>query len=183
LPVIKQQPGFTGATLVGNRTTGESLGVSYFETEKAMIDARDPVRLEAMKVMDATGTRIVEEDTCEVAVSERMKPAKTGAFVRVTTVEADPAHLAEGIAYLQEKIMPSLRTQPGVRGAFSFVNRESGKSFTGSWWDSQADLDNSESAIRDLRAEAIKKLGGEGTRTEAFEVYYTEILTPAVAGR
>jgi hypothetical protein len=40
-------------------------------------------------------------------------------------------------------------------------------------------LDNSESAIRDLREETIKKIGGKGARTEAFDVYYTEILAPA----
>lgn len=183
LPALKQQPGFAGATLAGNRTTGEGLGVSYFESEKTMIDARDRVRPEAMKVMDAVGSTIVEEDTCEVAVSERFKPAKSGAFVRVTTVQADPAHIAEGIKYFQEKVVPSLRTQPGVRGAFSFVNRESGKTFAGSWWDSQADLDNSESAIRDLREDTIKKIGGKASKVEAFEVYYTEILAPAFAGR
>lgn len=107
LPALKQQPGFAGATLAGNRTTGEGLGVSYFESEKTMIDARDRVRPEAMKVMDAVGSTIVEEDTCEVAVSERFKPAKSGAFVRVTTVQADPAHIAEGIKYFQEKVVPS----------------------------------------------------------------------------
>jgi hypothetical protein len=51
------------------------------------------------------------KDTCEVAVSERMKPAKTGDFVRVTSIESDPAHIAEGITYFQEKVVPSLRTQ------------------------------------------------------------------------
>jgi predicted Zn-dependent protease len=80
-------------------------------------------------------------------------------------------------------VVPALRNQHGVRGAFQLVNRQSGKVFAGSWWDTQADLDKSESAIRDLREQAIQKIGGKNVKTEAFEVYFTEILTPVTAGR
>jgi monoamine oxidase len=79
-------------------------------------------------------------------------------------------------------VVPALRSQHGVRGAFQFVNPQSGMVFSGSLWDTQADLDKSEGANHEMREQMIQKLGGKNARTEAFEVYYTEILTPATEG-
>src|SRR5712692_4914586 len=96
-PLVKKQPGFRGASLTSNRKTGDSLSVSYWESEKAMKDARAQVRPTGDKISQATGRRIVDEDECEVAVQERFKPPKAGVWVRVTTIEGDPAKAAAGI--------------------------------------------------------------------------------------
>jgi heme-degrading monooxygenase HmoA len=183
LPTIKTQSGFAGATLIGNRKTGESLSVSYFETEQAMKDARANVRPVALNVLAKTGASIVEDTECEVAVMERFQPPKAGVWARLTTVKSDPARVHEGVANFKSKVVPALAKQPGVRTAFCFVNRQDGKTFAGSLWNTEKDLQASEAAISDLRRETIKQIGGEGAKTEVFEIYYTEIMAPAAAGR
>lgn len=55
LPLLKKQPGFRGATLTGNRKTGDALSVSYWESETTMKAARGQVRPEALRVLDMTG--------------------------------------------------------------------------------------------------------------------------------
>jgi heme-degrading monooxygenase HmoA len=182
-PLLKKQDGFRGVTLVGNRTTGDGLSVSYWESEQAMKNARTQVRPQAETIMSQTGSRIVEDDECEVVVLERIQPPKAGVFVRVTTVEADPAKTAEGIAYFKEKVVPVIREQAGARTALLLVNRKSGRTFSASGWDTEKDLKASEAAVTALRDEAIKKVGGKGGKTEEFEVYFTEILTPVGAAR
>jgi heme-degrading monooxygenase HmoA len=182
-PLLKKQDGFRGVTLVGNRTTGDGLSVSYWESEQAMKNARTQVRPQAETIMSQTGSRIVEDDECEVVVLERIQPPKAGVFVRVTTVEADPAKTAEGIAYFKEKVVPVIREQAGARTALLLVNRKSGRTFSASGWDTEKDLKASEAAVTALRDEAIKKVGGKGGKTEAFEVYFTEILMPVGAAR
>jgi heme-degrading monooxygenase HmoA len=182
-PLLKKQDGFRGATLVGNRKTGDGLSVSYWESEQAMKDARTHVRPQAEPIMAKTGSTIVEDHECEVMVQERIQPPKAGVFVRVTTLEADPAKTAEGIAYFKEKVVPVIREQAGARTALLLVNRTSGKTFSASGWDTEKDLKASEAAITGLRAEAIKKVGAKGGKTEEFEVYFTEILTPVGAAR
>lgn len=179
LPLIKKQDGFRGVTLVGNRKTGDGLSVSYWDSERAMQNARPQVRPQAEATLNSTGGKIVDDDECEVAVLERIQPAKTGAFVRVTTVEADPAKAADGIAHYKEKLLPVIRAQAGARTAALFVNRKSGRAFGVSGWDTDKDLEKSEAAVTALRDEAIKKSGGESGKVEAFEVYFTEILMPA----
>jgi heme-degrading monooxygenase HmoA len=182
-PLLKKQDGFRGATLVGNRQTGDGLAVSYWESEQAMKNARPNVRPQAETILGQTGGKIVDDDEYEVAVLERIQPAKAGVFVRVTTVDADPAKHAEGIANFKEKIVPVIRKQAGARTALLFVNRKTGRTFSGTAWDTRQDLDKSEAAVSGLRDEAIKKVGGKSGKTEAFEVYFTEILMPVAATR
>jgi heme-degrading monooxygenase HmoA len=182
LPALKEQPGFVGATLTGNRQSDVVLSVSYWETEKAMKDGKARVRPNAMKSMAELGTSIVEEDECEVAVMERFQPPKAGAWGRLTSVQADPAHVEQGVTNFKTKIVPVLQRQHGARAAFSFVNRQTGKTFAGSLWETEQDLRASEAAIADLRTDAIKQIGGREAKTEVVEIYYTEILAPAVTG-
>lgn len=183
LPLLKKQPGFTGTTILGNRKTGDGLSVSYWESESAMKQARSQVRPEAVKMTSQTGGSIVEEDECEVVVMERIKPAKAGVWARVTTVHGDPAHASEAISNFKEKIVPAIQKQSGARTAYFFVNRQTGKTFGGSVWDSEQDLQKSEASIGSLRAETIQKFGGKDAVTEAFEIYATEILTPVLSVR
>ncbi|MDP9274740.1 MAG: hypothetical protein M3O99_03990, partial [Chloroflexota bacterium] len=128
-------------------------------------------------------SKIVDEDECEVAVQERIQPPKAGVFVRVTTVEADPAKAADGIAFYEEMVVPMIRKQPGARTALLFVNRKTGRGFGASAWDTEQDLQKSEPAIASLREETIKKFGGKSGKVETFEVYFTEILAPVAATR
>ena len=183
IPLLKKQDGFRGAALVGNRKTGDGFSVTYWESEEAMRNARPKVRPQAETVLSSTGSKIVDEDECEVVVQERIQPPKAGVFVRVTTVEADPAKVAEGIAFYKEKIVPVIRKQPGARSALLFVNRKTGRTYSSTAWDTEQDMQKSEAAVAGLRDEAIKKIGGKGGKVEAFEVYFTEILMPVAATR
>jgi heme-degrading monooxygenase HmoA len=112
LPLLKKQDGFRGATLVGNRKTGDGLSVTYWASEVAMKNVRPKVRPQAETIMSNAGSKIVDEDECEVAVQERIQPPKAGVFVRVTTVETDPAKADEGIAFYEEMILPVIASSP-----------------------------------------------------------------------
>jgi heme-degrading monooxygenase HmoA len=183
LPLMKKQKGFTGVTLLGNRKTGDALSVSYWETEATMKDARGQTRPEALKVLGKTGGSIVEENECEVALLERFKPPMAGVWARVTTVHGDPAHSSEAVSNFKENIVPAIAKQSGARTAYFFVNRQSGLTYAGSIWDTEHDLQQSEASIGSLRAEAIQKFAGRDARTEAFEIFYTEILAPVASVR
>jgi len=183
LPILKKQKGFLGVTLTGSRRSGHGLSVIYWESETAMKEGREHVRTVATKVLAETGGRIVEDDDCEVALLERFQPAKAGVWLRVTTVQGDPAQADKAIANFRETIVPSIKKQPGARTALFFVNRQTGKTFAGSVWETEQDLQKSEAPIGELRSAAVKTFGGHDPRTEAFEIYFTEILAPAASKR
>jgi len=179
LAMLKKQKGFGGATLVGNRKSGDGLSVSYWESEATMREAGGHVRPEALKVLSKTGGSIIEDDECEVASLERFKEPKSGVWARVTTVQGDPANVSKAISNFKDTIVPSIQKQSGARTAMFFVNRQTGKALAGSVWDTEQDLRKSEAAIGGLRAEAIEKFGSRNARTDVFEIYVTEILVPA----
>jgi heme-degrading monooxygenase HmoA len=182
LPLLKKQPGFTGASLTGNRKTGDGLSVSYWESEATMNAARPQVRPEAQRVLGMTGGSIVEDDACEVAVLQRFKPAKAGVWARITTVHGDPTRASDAVSNFMQNIVPVIEKQPGARTALFFINRQTGRTFGGSVWDTEMDLQKSEASISGLRAETIQKLGGKDAKTEVFEIYATEILAPVALG-
>jgi heme-degrading monooxygenase HmoA len=179
LPQIKKAKGFAGVTVVGDKKKGETISITYWETEQAMKEAKGSIRPEALKSLDKTGSKIVEEDECEVAVLERFQPAKTGVFARLTTVEGNPSHVSAGVANYKENILPVIKKQNGVRTAYLFVNKAAGKSFGGSVYDTEADLQKSEANLAGLRAEAAKKVEAKTPRVELFEVLFTEVPTHA----
>lgn len=181
-PVIKRQPGFRGVSTMTNAKTGEVLSVTYWESEKALRDAVANARPAAEKTQQATGRRIVEEDECEVAVEERFQAPKAGTYVRVTTVDGDPAKADAGIATYKSKVIPIVR-QAGARAAILLINRKTGRSFSGTIWDTEEDLRRSEAAVSGVRQEAAQAVGGRNPKVEALEVSFTEILTPATANR
>jgi hypothetical protein len=168
-------------TLIGNRKTGDGLSVAYWDSEEAMKNARARVRPQAETITSQTGSKIVDDHEFEIAVLERIQPPKAGAFVRVTTVEADPAKVADGVANFKEKVVPAIRAQTGARTALLLINRKTGRTMSASGWNSEQDLRKSEPAVTALRDEAIKKVGGKSGNVEVFEVLFTEILTPVGA--
>ncbi len=179
LPILKKQKGFMGASLTGNRKTGNGMTVTYWETETAMKEARGQVRPEALKMLAKNGGSIVEDDECEVLLLERFQSPKSGVWSRITTVQGDPAQIDKSIANFRTKIVPTIQKQSGARTALFFVNRQTGKTIAGSVWDTEQDLQKSEAAIATLRTEAVKNFGGRDPKTEVFEIYFTEILSPA----
>jgi heme-degrading monooxygenase HmoA len=183
LPLIKKQKGFAGVSLMGNRKTGDALSVTYWETEQAMKDARPQIRPTAEKVLGQVGGRIIEEDECEVAVQARFEPPKSGVWARVTTIEGDPAKTNQGISDYKARVVPVIQKQPGGRAAVLLVNRKAGKSFSGTLWSTEKDLQNSEAVVSSLRREVAEKAGAKNPKVEVFEVFHTEILAPALTRR
>jgi hypothetical protein len=146
-----------------------------------MKDARPQVMPEADKAMAGFGGRIVEEDECEVAVQERFQPPKNGTWARVTTVEGDPAKIDQGISSFKTRIVPTIQKQRGGRAAILLVNRKAGKSFGGTVWDTEKDLQDSEAAVSGIRQEVAQQVGARNPKVEAFEIYYTEIPAAVVS--
>src|SRR5207237_10109028 len=183
LPTLKKQRGFGGATPIGNRKSGTSVRVSYGESEAAMKDALGQVRPEAIMALAQTGGSIIADDECDVAFLERLQPPKAGGWARLTTVQGDPAQLSQAVSNFKDKIVPSVRRQAGARTAYFFANRQTGKTFAGSVWDTLQDLQKSESAITELRAEAGERFGGREASTEEMEVDCLGLLAAGGLGR
>jgi heme-degrading monooxygenase HmoA len=181
---VKAAPGYQGAVLLVNRQTGDGIGVTYWESAKALgaseqagIDARTSA------LQNVAGTRIINVERAEIMIMERTAPPKAGLFVRFSSGAGDPEKLDAGIGVARNKALPVLKTLKGFRAMIASVARTTGRSFVSTVWDTESDLEASESKIAGIRAEFAKAAGisAESLKVELFEAAVVELSPSLIA--
>jgi heme-degrading monooxygenase HmoA len=90
---------------------------------------------------------------------------------RVTSSQATPEQLEQGIAKFREQIQPELAKLEGYRGAYLLVDRASGKVVNISLWESEATMLSSALPAAGLRSQLAPAFGAVGEPSiENFEV-------------
>jgi quinol monooxygenase YgiN len=79
---------------------------------------------------------------------------------RITTVTG-ASNIDGGLAVLRDQVLPQMRQQTGFRGLSASGDRAAGVVTVLSVWDSEADLEASESAADKARGDAVRIMGGE----------------------
>ena len=90
-------------------------------------------------------------------------PNKRGwtVYARSTTIQAQPASIDEGIAYVRDEVMPALRAMDGCIGLSLLVDRESGRCIATSAWETDEATRASTEQAAPLRARAGEVFGGD----------------------
>ena len=73
-------------------------------------------------------------------------------FVRATTINADPARLDEGIAFVKDNVVPAVNTLPGSLGLSMFVDRDSGTTTVTTAWETEKSRADADAVLTPLRA-------------------------------
>jgi len=100
--------------------------------------------------------------------------------VRITIVTG-ATNFDAGLDFLKTDAIPTLRQQKGYRGMSASGDRASGTLNILTQWDTEADMDASESGIEKVRRDAVDKTGGTMT-VERYEQLASEIKTPPTPG-
>jgi hypothetical protein len=103
-------------------------------------------------------------------------------FVRATTINADPARLEEGIAFVRDSVVPAVATLPGSLGLSMFVDRDTGTTTVSTAWETEAARADADAVLTPLRAKGTRILGGGTPVTELFELAVIDRLRPAEVG-
>jgi heme-degrading monooxygenase HmoA len=183
LPGVRKTPGNVGAALLVNRQSGAGIGVTYWESAKALAASEQMgTQTRAQSAKDVPGMSVLNVERAEVMIMDRAAPPMTGSMVRVVTVNAEPLKLDAAIVQIRNHVLPILKAQKGYRAAIVGVDRQTGRLTAATVWDSKADLDASESKIAGPRAEAAKAAGA-GPSDVQVEIFETAVadLSGAVA--
>jgi heme-degrading monooxygenase HmoA len=183
LKTVRATPGNQGAVLLINRQTGAGLGVTYWESAKALAASEqmgNQTRMESAKAVP--GSQIVNVERGELMIMDRAAAPKAGSMVRAVTVNGDPEKLDAAIVQIRNNVLPILKAQKGYRATIVSVDRQTGRLAASTVWDTKADLDASESKIAGPRAEAAK-IAGAGPSDVQVEIFETALadLSGAVA--
>jgi heme-degrading monooxygenase HmoA len=95
-------------------------------------------------------------------------------FTRMTTLQADPSKLEEGIRFFREQSVATARQQRGFQGARLLVNRQSGKVMAVTLWESEEAARAAESAMNQSRTQGAQLVGATNPTTEVMEMVVNE---------
>ena len=95
-------------------------------------------------------------------------------FVRITTMQG-ATRIDEGIQHLRDVVAPQLQEQRGCQGLTASGDRAAGIVSVLTLWDTQEDLDASESAVEKLRTDSVAAFGGSDPTVERYEQTLAEV--------
>jgi heme-degrading monooxygenase HmoA len=175
---LRAAPGNQGAVLLVNRETGAALGITYWESAKALAASEQTgIQARTQTLKSVPGTQIINVERAELMIMDRTEAPKAGTFVRSVTVNGDPDKVDAGIVQIRNNVLPVLKAQKGYRATIASVDRQTGRLAASTVWETKADLDASESKLAGPRAEAAKAAGAgpHDVQVEIFETAFVEI--------
>src|SRR5712691_10961869 len=116
LPQARQQPGFKGAMMLVDHTTGKGTSITLWQTQAdAQTSGTGSAYLQAQIAKAASllaAAPIVE--TYEVSIQE-VQQVGPGGYARVLTATTHPGKMDEGVQIVRDAILPVTRRQPGFK--------------------------------------------------------------------
>src|ERR1700674_4755004 len=180
---LRAAPGNQGAILLVNHQTGAAIGLTYWESAKALATSeRVGIQSRTQSTAAVTGSHIVNVERAEVMIMDRTGAPKAGTFVRQVTANGDSDKLDAAIVHLRNNVLPVLKAQQGYRATIASVDRQSGRLTVATVWETKADQDASESKLAGPRAETAKIAGAgpDDVQVEIFESAFVELSAAAI---
>jgi heme-degrading monooxygenase HmoA len=178
---LRSAPGNQGASLLVNRQTGEALGITYWESARALANSEKLGTTSRTQVTkNVAGSRIVNVERAELMIMDRVAAPKQGSFVRVVEANGEPEKLDAAIVHIRNHVLPLLKAQKGYRATIAAVDRQSGRLSVSTVWDSKADLEASETKLAGPRAE-VARLAGAGPHDVQVEIFETAVVELSAA--
>jgi len=178
---LRSAPGNQGASLLVNRQTGAGIGITYWESAKALTASEQiGTQSRTQTVINVPGSQIVNVERGELMIMDRVASPKEGSFVRVVTANGDPEKLDAAIVHMRNHVLTLLKAQKGYRATIASVDRQSGRLSVSTVWDSKADLDASETKLAGPRAE-VARLAGAGSQDVQVEIFETAVVELSAA--
>jgi heme-degrading monooxygenase HmoA len=178
---LRSAPGNQGVSLLVNRQTGAGIGITYWESAKALAASEQiGTQSRTQTVKNVPGSQIVNVERAELMIMDRVAEPKEGSFVRVVTANGDPEKLDAGIVHIRNHVLPLLKAQQGYRATIAAVDRQSGRITVSTVWDSKANLDASEGRLAGPRAE-VARLAGAGPHDVQVEIFETAVVELSAA--
>lgn len=181
IPALQQLPGFQGAYWVGSREAGKGIGFFFYSDADKLKETADRAQQLRGEAVQAAGGNITEVKEHEVVVDTGEKIHDSATHMRVTTLRADPGRRADGIARINDTVIPQSRQIPGFLGGFWLSTLDGREVLACTLWDGAASLEGSRPVTEALRGGAASATGSEVVGVEEFEIV-ARAKTPAAAG-
>src|SRR5688572_16747619 len=91
-------------------------------------------------------------------------------FARISTIEAEPGRIDDGVKAINETVLPTLKGVDGFRAANFLADRSTGRLVGVAFWDSEEAMKASATAVDPIRTAVADAMDGKIVGVESYEV-------------
>jgi heme-degrading monooxygenase HmoA len=175
---LKEQGGYAGARLLIDRETGAGMSITFWQDEQTLRASEAALAGVSGDTMSRFGAGAPVVENYEVVVQHRPQPTEAGNFVRITSLDGDPAKVDDAIRHFEAEVVPAVSRLAGFRAAVLLSDRPTGKAVVATVWGTREDVEASANEARSNTARALEVAGASNPRVEPFEVAFAELLAP-----
>jgi hypothetical protein len=180
LPALRTKTGFLGAVVLADRTGGEGIASSYWQTAETMATSEE-IRAASQAITAQTAdSEVLEIDRFEILLRDRAAPVRVGSFVRANDFRGVSNEQIEAIvALMRAEAIPLNRGQDGYRALLAMANREAGRILVASVWSSAAAREASDAAQLGIRTKVNEIARGQMSFYESLVAEVSEMAQVA----
>jgi quinol monooxygenase YgiN len=177
LPMVTQQEGCIGLSLLVDRDTGRCISTSAWETAEAMAGSAERVRESRERVAMRFGTD-AEVRQWEIAVLHRAHRAGEGACARVDWLHADPGDLDRVVDSYRDSLMPWWDRTAGFCSTSLLVDRGEGRCAAAVVFESRDAMGHTRDQFTTLKEEFAQRMGMQLDEVGEFDLALAHLRVP-----
>ncbi len=178
MPAVAEMPGYTGLSMLADRSSGRCIVTTGWETEQAVADSRDRVMQMRKQAADRFGGRDTEVQEWEIAVMHRLHQAGDDACARVMWSTADPANADKNLAAFRSEIIPRMDDIDGFCSLSLLIDRETGHASLTTVYRDRAAMDATRDLVAGMRDAFAPRMGITITEEAEFDVVLHNLRVP-----
>jgi hypothetical protein len=180
LPAIMRIDGCRGLSLLVDRATGNCIGTTSWESERAMRASEEPIRPFREDFIAMFGGLSPSTEEWEVALMHRNHQSRDGAHARVTWLDGNAVAIDDSVDSFRS-ILPAAEALPGFCSVSHLVNRDRGRAVGTVLYDSAEALVQTRGQANALRTRVAEQSGADVLEVEEFELAVAHLRVPELA--
>ena len=180
MPALGGVDGYTGLSLLVDRSSGRCIATSAWQSEEAMRASAESIRSIRDRAAEVFGGSADVEEW-EIAVLHRDHRSRDGACVRATWVKVGPDQIDRGIDFYKMTILPALEELEGFCSASLLVDRASGRGVASATFDSVEARERNRDQLDRIRATGSQEVAAEVLDECDFELAIAHLRVPEMA--
>jgi heme-degrading monooxygenase HmoA len=178
MPAVAEMDGYTGLSMLVDRTSGRCIVTTGWESAEAVAASRDKVMEMRKRAADRFGTRDTEVQEWEIAVMHRLHHATDDSCARVAWSRIDPARTEETLDAFRSQIIPRMDDVPGFCSLSLLIDRQAGLGSVTSVYTDRAAMEATRGQIDQMREEFTRQMGVQITEEAEFDVVLHSLRVP-----
>ena len=177
MPALEGADGYTGLSLLVNRSSGRCIASSAWQSEEAMRASAESIRSIRDRAAEVFGGNADVEEW-EIAALHRDHRSRDGACVRATWVKVGPDQMDRGIDFYKMTILPALEELEGFCSGSLLVDRASGRAVASATFDSVEAMERNKDQLDSIRATGSQEAHAEVLDECDFELAVAHLRVP-----